>query len=189
MLMVALFGREVLQGVLYGNAFWRNSLSTTSAAVASSTMQRQKQPIKRRRSPKQASEARVLAKIECEDCNRRFTLAFKEGTNLLHQRLHTDNPPPSEEFCSVNAIVLRLNKKFRLNGQKKLSKSTLYRAVSCGHVGASPMKRGPTPKISEILVDVVLSHTGVSQVGNGGEMSGREIKRLISAAVKGTKFE
>ena len=122
-----------------------SSLSTTSAAVASSTMQRQKQPIKRRRSRKQASEARVLAKIECEDYNRRFKLAFKEGTNLLHQRLHTDNPPPSEEFCSVNAIVLRLNKKFRLNGQKKLSKSTLYRAVSCGHVGASPMKRGPTP--------------------------------------------
>jgi hypothetical protein len=38
-------------------------------------------------------------------------------------------------------------------------------------------------------MDVIVTHTEVSQVGNGGELRGRDIKRLINAAVTGTKFE
>ncbi len=76
-----------------------------------------------------------------------------------------------------------------MNGRKKLSKSTLYRAVRRGHAGASPLKRGPVPRIPDILVDVVVTHTEVSQVGDGGELRGRDIKKLINAAVMGTKFD
>jgi len=164
-----------------------SSLSTTSAAISSLSAQQEKKPIKRRRSAKQVSEARVQAKIENDDYNHRFKLAFKAGTDLVHQRLYGNNPP--SEFRSVNAIISHLNREFKLNGRKKLSKSTLYRAVHCGHVGASPLKRGPTPRIPDILMDVVVTHTEVSQVGNGGELRGRDIKRLINAAVTGTKFE
>jgi hypothetical protein len=56
-------------------------------------------------------------------------------------------------------------------------------------VGESPLKRGPAPKIPDILIDVVVSHTEVSQVGEGGELRGREIKRLIKAAVLGTRYD
>ncbi len=164
-----------------------SSLSTTSAAISSLSAQQEKKPIKRRRSAKRVSEARVQAKIENDDYNHRFKLAFKAGTDLVHQRLYGNNPP--SEFRSVNAIVSYLNREFKLNGRKKLSKSTLYRAVHCGHVGASPLKRGPTPRIPDILMDVIVTHTEVSQVGNGGELRGRDIKRLINAAVTGTKFE
>jgi hypothetical protein len=77
-----------------------------------------------------------------------------------------------------------------LNGWKKLSKSTLYRAVRRGHAGASPLKQGPAPRIPpDILVDGVVTHTKESQVGDGGELRGRDIKRLINAAVMGTKFD
>ncbi len=58
-----------------------------------------------------------------------------------------------------------------------------------GHAGASPLKRGPAPRIPDIFMDVVVTHTKVSQVGDGGELRGSDIKRLINAAVMGTKFD
>jgi hypothetical protein len=90
-----------------------SSLSTSSSAISSSVQQTL--PIKRRQLPKQASEARVLAKIKRDDYNRRFKLAFKAGTDLVHQRLHSADKPPPSGFSSVNAIVSQLNKKFQLN--------------------------------------------------------------------------
>ena len=84
-----------------------SSLSTTSAVISSSSDAQQRKPIKRRRSAKQASEARMQAKIDRNNYNLRFKIAFKAGTDLVHQRLYGDNPP--SEFCSVDAIVLHLN--------------------------------------------------------------------------------
>jgi hypothetical protein len=129
----------------------------------------------------------MQVKTERNDYNRHFKLAFKAGTDLVHQRLYGDNRP--SEFCSVDAIVLDLNKQFQLNGWKKLSKITLYRAVRRGHAGASPLKRGPAPRIPDLLMDIVVTHTEVSQVGDGGVLRGRDIERLINAAVMGTKFD
>jgi hypothetical protein len=51
------------------------------------------------------------------------------------------------------------------------------------------LKRGPAYKISDILLDVVACHTEASQVGDGGELRGRDIKRIMKAAVMGTKFD
>ena len=168
-----------------------SSTTTTSSLTfdssVSSAAPSPPQPIKRRRSAKQASEARVLAKKAKDNYDRRFKLAFKAGTETLHERLHSDKPP--SEFRKVSSIVSQLNHDFQLDGRKKLSKSTLYRAVSCGHIGASPLKRGPAPRIPDILFDVVARHAEVSQVGDGGELRGRDIKRLINIAVIGTKFE
>ena len=123
----------------------------------------------------------MQVKTERNDYNRRFKLAFKTGTDLVHQRLYGDNRP--SKFCSVDAIVLDLNEQFQLNGWKKLSKITLYRAVRRGHAGASPLKRGPAPRIPDLLMDIVVTHTEVSQVGDGGVLRGRDIERLINAAV------
>jgi hypothetical protein len=49
----------------------------------------------------------MQAKIEHNNYIQCFKLAFKAGTDLVHQRLYGDNPP--SEFCSVDAIVLHLN--------------------------------------------------------------------------------
>ena len=79
--------------------------------------------------------------------------------------------------------------KHNLIGTKKtLTRSTLYRAVSKGSNGeSSPVKKGPAAKIPEVLLEVVAAHTQVSQCSDG-EMRGREIKRLIGAAIIGTEY-
>ena len=145
---------------------------------------------RRRRSAKQASEARLEAKIQREEYNCRYKLAFKAGTDILHRRYEKENDIISELFGSVQSLVLHLNDKYDLNGKRKLSVSTLYRSIRQGKVGqSSPSKRGPPPKIPDILLDVVASHSEVSQVGNGGELRGRDIKRIMGAAVLGTSYE
>ena len=80
-------------------------LTESSSLPTTSTLQLHKkhQTIKRRRLPKQVSEARALAKIERDDCNHRFKFAFKAGTDLVHRRLNGDTQP-SEECRSVNAM-------------------------------------------------------------------------------------
>jgi hypothetical protein len=147
--------------------------------------------VKRRKSSKQTSEARAEAKIRSELYNQRFKNAFKEGTDLLSQRItrsNQDTAAPSS--LSVDKLVADLNQKYNLvEGNKKLSKTTLYRAVRHGKVGESPMKRGPAPKIPDVLLEVTSLHAEVSQVGEGGELRGREIKRILGAAVIGTKYE
>ena len=95
--------------------------------------------------------------------------------------------PQQEE--SVPSLVAKLNSKYKLDGKRKLTRSTLYRAVQHGQVGLSPSKKGPSTKIPELLLDVTATHSEVSQVGNGGELRGRDFKRLIGAAVLGTRYE
>jgi hypothetical protein len=76
----------------------------------------------------------------------------------------------------VDNIVAELNQKYHLVDGKKLCKSTLYRTVCHGKAGESPMKRGPAPKIPEVLIDVATLHTEVNQVGKGRQLRGRDIK-------------
>jgi hypothetical protein len=138
--------------------------------------------IKRRKLAKQASETRAEAKLRSELNNQHFKNAFKEGTNLLLKRI-TNKDTATSSF-SVDKIVADLNQKYNhVEGNKTLSKTTLYKAVRNGKVGESPMKRGPAPKISDILLDVTSLHAEVSQVGKGGELRGREIKKMLGADV------
>ena len=143
--------------------------------------------VKRRQSSKQTSEAEVEAKAREDDYNLRFKVAFKEGSDLLARRIASDGNLglPSVEID----IVATLNERYRLDGTKKLTKETLYRTVREGRAGESPLKRGPPPKIPDILLEVVALHAEVSQVGEGGELRGRDIKRLMGAAVLGTKYD
>jgi len=88
-------------------------------------------------------------------------------------------------------LIIRLNDKYGLaNNERKLAKSTLHKAIAAGFVGKSPKKRGPAPSIPNELLEVVAAHAKVSQVsGGGGELRGRDIKRLIGAATVGTQYE
>jgi hypothetical protein len=50
------------------------------------------------------------------------------------------------------------------------------------------MKRGPNPRIPVVLLELIAAHIEVCQVGVG-ELSGKDIKRLIGAAISGTPFQ
>ena len=155
--------------------------------ISSLTESPARRPIKRRKSSKQATEARIDAKAQREDCDQRFKCAFKEGTEILSLRMASNN---TSGFGSVDKIVANLNQKFDLkHGKKRLNKSSLYRAVRNGRVGKSPVKRGPPPKVPDILLDTMACHTEVSQVGEGGDLNGRDIQRLLTAAVLDTKYD
>ncbi len=51
----------------------------------------------------------------------------------------------------------------------------------------SPAKKGPQVKIPDVFLAVVAAHTQVSQRGDG-EMRGREIRRVIGAAILDTAY-
>ena len=153
-------------------------LTTDESTEQTSTIAKRK---KSRRSPRQACEARLDAKVERDDLDQRYKTAFKQATALMADSLH-DEP--------VNSIIERLNSKHSLIGTKKtLTRSTLYRAVSKGSSGVqSPAKKGPPAKIPDVLVAVVAAHAQVSQCSEG-EMRGREIRRLIGAAIMDTPYD
>ena len=89
---------------------------------------------------------------------------------------------------TADEIIHCLHQEHCLYGTKKqLARSTVYRAIAKGNVGLSPLTRGPKQKIPDALVEIVAVNTEVCQVGKG-ELRGRDIKRLIGAAVLGTEF-
>ena len=137
-----------------------------------------------RRSSQQASVARLEVKQENTAYNNRYKMAFKEATELIAGK--SVSPRGGE---SVPCLIGKLNSKYNLVGKRKLSRSTVYRAVQHGKIGQSPCKKGPNPKIPDVLLEIAAVHSEISQVGSGGELRGRDFKRLIGAAVLGTPHE
>jgi hypothetical protein len=135
------------------------TMSTNSASSLTSLSQSTKRA---RRSSKQASACKLQAKRSKLDYDIRYKAAFKEATNLV--AAGTGEP--------VHAICKRLNQAFNLDGTKRLARSTVYNATKSGLIGVSPMKKGPEPKIPDILLEVVATHAQVCQVGDG-ELKGR----------------
>jgi hypothetical protein len=136
-----------------------------------------------RRSPRQASIARLDAKTKQDAERQRYSTAFKEATTIL-----AVNPNSRGETASET--ILRLNEKHGItNEAKKLVKSTVYSAIASGNAGKSPKKKGPNARIPNELVEVCAVHAEVCQVGASGELRGRDMKRLIGAATLGTDFE
>ncbi len=151
------------------------------AAQQNNTMKPRKNT---RRLSRQASVARLEAKRENTGAyNHRFKMAFKEETELIAGKSN------SSRGESVPSLVEKLNCKYKLVGKRKLSHSTVHRAVQHGKIGQSPCKKGPHPKIPDVLLEISAAHSEISQVGSGGELRGRDFKRLIGAAVLGTPHE
>ena len=139
-----------------------------------------------RKSPRQASTARLEAKIAKEEYDVLYKAAFKEATNLVAAAVA--GTIPSEP---VKGICDRLNAKFGLvssRGKKKLSRSTIYQAAKDGLAGKSPKKRGPAPIIPDTLLKTLATHAEVCQVGDG-ELRGKDMQRLIGASKLGTEYE
>jgi hypothetical protein len=122
----------------------------------------------------------VAAKAEKEENNRIYKQALKEATSLVLDA----KPESSRKICR------RLNIKYGLHqaGRKKLCKTTINRLAQSGKSGLSPLKRGPPAKIPKFLLDIISTHIEVCQVGSG-ELSGKQIRRLIGAAISGSAYE
>ena len=99
-----------------------NSPSTTNISpvtMSSTSMTSASQSTKRtRRSSKQASEYCLQSKRTKVEYDSRYKEAFKNATNLIAAK----TPEPVEAMCQ------RLNKAFDLDGKRRLSRSTVYRA-------------------------------------------------------------
>ena len=164
-------------------------IDETSSSAGASNKKKTKEGGQTRRkwrqSSRQASESRLQEKVERDEYDKRYSAAFKRGTELLFESMGTVKISGYEP---ADQIVARLNSEFNLNGKKWLSKSTLYRSIGKGMFGASPCKKGPRIKIPNVLLKAVALHTQVSQVG-AGELNGKGIKRVIRAAIMGTEYE
>ena len=134
---------------------------------------------KSRRSPRQASIARLDAKQLKVEYVGRYKAAFKDATNRI---------AAGQTGESVQRMCLRLNKEFNLDGKRQLTRSTVYQAAKDGLAGTSPKKKGPEPKIPSKFLKVVETHAEVCQVGDG-ELKGRDVKRLIGASIVGTPYD
>ena len=150
------------------------SLSSTANSAQTSPPQK-----KTRRSPKQASIARLDAKRSKVDYEGRFKAAFKDATNIVAGKASAE---------SVQNICSRLNKAYNLDGKRQLTRSTVYQATKDGLAGVSPKKKGPPSTIPAKLLEVVKTHAEVCQVGDG-ELKGLDVKRLIGASIVGTPYE
>ena len=153
-------------------------LSLTSSSSSTSTF---KTTSTTQRSSRQVSTARVESKRLKVDYKGRFTAAFKEATNLVSRK----ELPTGE---SVERLCVRLNSEYNLDGKRRLTKSTLYRATKDGLAGTSPKKKGPEPKITLPFLKTIAAHSQVCQNGEG-ELRARDMCRLIGAATVGTTYE
>ena len=169
---------EVLDDDVSGTS--RNISPVTMASDATTTTSKSSGSKRSRRSPKQASEARLEAKRFKEEYDARYKAAFKDATNLV-----SSNARGEEQ---VHSICNRLNQDFQLDGKKRLTRSTLYQALKDGLAGTSPKKRGPAPSIPGDFLEMVATHGEVCQVGDG-ELKSRDFKRLIGASIVGTEHE
>jgi hypothetical protein len=167
----------------------KNSSSSTESTTASTTFNKSQESASQstrkpsRRTPKQASAARLDAKRLKLDYDGRYKAAFKDATNLV-----AAGTAGNKTGEPVHSICERLNRDFNLNGKKKLARSTVYHAAKLGLAGTSPKKKGPAPKITHKFLEVVATHAEVCQVGDG-ELRGRDLKRLIGASIAGTQHE
>jgi hypothetical protein len=156
-------------------------LTDSSAASILSISSSSNSSKQSRLNSRQASAARLHRKQEKESYKKRYNAAFKEATNQLAEEVNTE---------PVKEMLERLNDKHELKGDegKMLTRSTIYRHTKAGRAGVSPVKMGPPSKVPTILVELLATHAEVAQVSQG-ELSGKDVRRLIEASVHGTAFE
>ena len=114
-------------------------------------------------------------------------MAFKEAMRLLLER-RTSTSTTTVKSETTKLLIIQLHQKHGITNEKrKLTKSTLYKAVATGFADKSPKKKGPALRIPNELMEAV-AHAKASQVsGAGGELRGCNLKRLIGAATVGTQ--
>jgi hypothetical protein len=107
--------------------------TATSLQLSASQSTRKKS----RRSPRQASIARLDAKRLKVEYEGRYKAAFKDATNRI---------AAGQTGESVQRMCLRLNKEFNLDGKRQLTRSTLIKPQRMVLQGPVPRKRDRSPR-------------------------------------------
>ena len=160
-----------------------STFSRTGIVLSSTSFLERKTP----KSSEQTTHAYLVNKEESAEYYSHFKAAFKEGTLAVAAKKGA-----GKSGESIPCLVTRLNQKYNLfyqKGKRRLSRTMLHRAVKNGRIGVSPCKKGPEPKIPDLLIDVTAMHSEVSQVGNGDELRGKEFQIVMGAAVLGTQYK
>ena len=125
--------------------WYRQLLTITTSTDASSgggdtttTLTTSELKKRSRQSSKNASIGRLDAKRAKLDIDHRYKAAFKVATNNLVAASATATKATREP---VHSICDRLNQEFKLDGQKRLARSTVYKAAKDGLAGTSPKRR------------------------------------------------
>ena len=155
-----------------------STMKPTSGSSSQQTTTCSSSSKRHRKSVKQANQDRIEAKRSKTEYDQRYKAAFKEATRIVA------SPDSNETAVSV---CQRLNLKYNLD-KKRLARSTIYYAIKDGLEGQSPKPKGPAPKIPNDFVEMVATHSQLSQVSDG-ELRGRDICRMIGASIVGTQYE
>ena len=105
-------------------------LTDSSAASVLSISSSSNSSKRSRLNSRQASAAQLKRKEAKNRYEKQYKAAFKEATNQVAEETNTE---------PVKEMLARLNKKHKLtgDGEKKLTRSTIYRHTKAGRAGAS----------------------------------------------------
>ena len=135
---------------------------------------------KTRKSPRQASVAKLEAKRVRLDYDHRYKEAFKDATNVVASR--------NAKGETVQAMCNRLNNAFRLDGDKQLKRSTVFQAVKDGRAAMSPKARGTVIAITDKFLEMLATYSEICQVGTGA-VKGKETTIFSGASNLGTEYK
>ena len=88
------------------------------------------------------------------------------------------------------AVISRINEEMLSSpNDKKLTKSSVHRAVSRGQFGGSPVKNGRPSKVPLELTRGLACHAVMMQISGEGEASSLKMRAIAAAVMLGTPHE
>ena len=177
-----------------------NDGSTNSSQRGSSTrellplwMDPDKTAVSMAKRPKRRQEEvardQYRKKIDNHVNNTKYSRAFKTatleiGANLANPDLY------GKRGYGIRSIVDRVNETMLSSpNNKKLSRSAIERAVSCGKFGVSPPRRGRPAIVPNQLTYALATHSTMMQIAGEGEASAIKMKTVASALMANTNHK
>jgi hypothetical protein len=131
---------------------------------------------KTRRSITQAHLFRLKAHVS----TKYYDACYKDGHKAAIMELQNSEGKRGTWFSSV---ISRINEEMLSSpNDKKLTKSSVHRAVSQGQFGVSPVKNGRPSKVPPELTRGLACHAIMMQIAGEGEASSLKM-RAIAAAI------
>ena len=168
---------------------------SSTAGITSSTKSNHK---KRRRSSIEVNRSRVEKKRTKDEYMTRYNKALVAGAEQWIESLEiTKERQDSSKYgykCansetpkSCSEICNEVNMRFKMEDQKKVTKTTLQRYVRLGLKSAP--KLGAKPSLPIALLNAVRLHIKMKQLSRSSQATPIEIKAAMMASVKDTRHE
>ena len=155
--------------------------SSSAPSALSSTRRNSETKVFRLRTDQVDKQAKATQALK-----REFIGALKEAS-LCYKQQRLTGGPNGTKGLSAALIADQFNAK--LGGDvQRLMGTRIRDHVAAGFAGLSPPGKGPKPRVPDLLVDLVASHTSMSQM-NGNELKPRAIRQNVAAIVAGTELE